>query len=160
MIDSAVAGARPAGLVVRAALDDLQIDHLVLNADGSDRAGVHSAGTRLRLNNPGWTNPMLGPHKPDTCPAAAEVADRLDLLAASRPIHELVTVGGVRPQLDGWPLDTGDECCAGRRTAAVVRPALEEASHSGRCAPPRPGALRAMSVSAAEGRAQSGQIPM
>jgi len=74
MIDSAVAGARPAGLVVRAALDDLQIDHLVLNADGSDRAGVHSAGTRLRLNNPEWMNPMLGPHKLDTCPAAAEVS--------------------------------------------------------------------------------------
>ena len=85
MIDSAVAGAGPAGLAVSAALDDLQIDHLVLNADGSDRAGVPSAGTRLRLNNPGWMNPMLGPHEPDACPAATEVADRLDLLAASGP---------------------------------------------------------------------------
>lgn len=114
MIDSAVAGAWPAGLAVRAALDDLQIDHLVLNADGSDRAGVHSAGTRLRLNNPGWMNPMLAPHKPDTCPTAAEVADGLDLLAASRPIHELVTVGGLRPQLDGWHLDSGRRWCSCR----------------------------------------------
>ena len=64
MIDSAVAGAWPAGLAVSAALDDLQIDHLMLNADGSDRAGVPSARTRLRLNNPGWMNPMLGPHEP------------------------------------------------------------------------------------------------
>lgn len=115
MIDSAVAGAGPAGLAVSAALEDLQIDHLVLNANGSDRAGVPSAGTRLRLNNPGWMNPMLGLHEPDTCPAAAEVVDRLDLLAASRPIHELVTVAGLRPQLDGWLLDTSDGWCAGRR---------------------------------------------
>src|SRR4051812_17104269 len=119
MIDSTVAGTGPAGLAVRAALDDLQIDHLVLNANGSDRAGVRSAGTRLRLNNPGWMNPMLGPHEPDPSPAAAEVVDRLDLLAASRPIHELVTVAGLRPQLDGWLLDNSDEWCAGRRTAAV-----------------------------------------
>ena len=53
MIDSAVAGAGPAGLAVSAALDDLQIDHVVLNADGSDRDGVPGAGTRCGSTTPG-----------------------------------------------------------------------------------------------------------
>ena len=53
MIDSAVAGAWPAGLAVRAALDDLQIDHLVLNADRSDRAGEPALGLACGLTTPG-----------------------------------------------------------------------------------------------------------
>ena len=53
MIDSAVAGAWPAGLAVRAAFDDLQIDHLVLNADRSDRAGEPALGLACGLTTPG-----------------------------------------------------------------------------------------------------------
>ena len=127
-----MAGAGPAGLAVSAALDNLEVDHVVLERERVGQSWRTQRWDSLRLNNPGWMNPMLGPQESDTYLTAAEVVDRLDLLAASRPVHERVTVTGLSPHLDGWLLETSDECCAGRRTAAVVRPALEQASLSGR----------------------------
>ena len=108
MIDCVVAGAGPAGLAVSAALDNLEVDHAVLERERVGQSWRTQRWDSLRLNNPGWMNPMLGPQEPDTYLTATEVVDRLDRLAASRPVHERITVTGLKPHLDGWLLETSD----------------------------------------------------
>ena len=46
MIDCVVAGAGPAGLAVSAALDNLEVDHAVLERERVGHPGVPNAGTR------------------------------------------------------------------------------------------------------------------
>jgi putative flavoprotein involved in K+ transport len=60
----------------------------------------------LRLNNPGWMNPMLGPQPRDTYLTAIEVAERLAALAAHSPLHERTPVVRVVRAGLGWVLHT------------------------------------------------------
>jgi cation diffusion facilitator CzcD-associated flavoprotein CzcO len=66
MIDCVVAGGGPAGLAVSAALDDLHVDHVVLERERVGHSWRTQRWDSLRLNNPGWMNPMLGSQEPDT----------------------------------------------------------------------------------------------
>ena len=66
MIDCVVAGAGPSGLAVSAALSDHDVDHVVLERDRVGQSWRTQRWNSLRLNNPGWMNPMLGPQERDT----------------------------------------------------------------------------------------------
>jgi putative flavoprotein involved in K+ transport len=61
----------------------------------------------LRLNNPGWMNPMLGHQPRDAYLTGKEVVERLDTLAAACPVREGVRVARLAPDGDRWALRTG-----------------------------------------------------
>ena len=62
----------------------------------------------LRLNNPGWMNPMLGKQPPDTYLSASEVVARLASLASVAPVHEHKPVDTVVRRGDAWTVRTAD----------------------------------------------------
>ena len=106
--DCVVVGAGPAGLAVSAALSGRQIDHVVLERDRVGHSWRTQRWDSLRLNNPGWMNPMLGPQPSDSYLSAGDVVTRLDRLAARCPVREQVAVVGVHRRRDRWVLHTSD----------------------------------------------------
>ena len=120
MIDCVVAGAGPSGLAVSAALSDHDVDHVVLERDRVGQSWRTQRWNSLRLNNPGWMNPMLGPQERDTYLTAAEVVERLDRFAAFRPVREQINVAALRPQPGGWLLHTSDGAIRARTVVAAT----------------------------------------
>jgi putative flavoprotein involved in K+ transport len=108
MIDCVVVGAGPAGLAASAALTRRGIGHLVLERDRVGQSWRDQRWDSLRLNNPGWMNPMLGEQPPGTYLTAGEVVDRLERLAAACPVREGVRVARLAPDGPGWILVTSD----------------------------------------------------
>jgi putative flavoprotein involved in K+ transport len=108
MVDCVVVGAGPAGLAASAALTARGVDHLVLERGRIGQSWRAQRWNSLRLNNPGWMNPMLGDQPPASYLPAAEVVERLRLLAAPVPVREHVPVCGLTPDGTGWVLRTGD----------------------------------------------------
>jgi putative flavoprotein involved in K+ transport len=108
MADCAIVGAGPAGLAASGALTACGIDHVVLERGRIGQSWRTQRWESLHLNNPGWMNPMLGEQPPDTYLPAAEVAQRLQLLAASAPVREHVAVTGLTPCGGRWVLRTDD----------------------------------------------------
>jgi putative flavoprotein involved in K+ transport len=120
MFDCVVAGAGPAGLAVSAALSDHDVDHVVLERDRVGQSWRTQRWASMRLNNPGWMNPMLSLQEPDTYLTAAEVVERLDRLAASRPVREQIDVAALRPTLGGWLLHTSEGAIRARTVVVAT----------------------------------------
>ena len=108
VIDCVVVGAGPAGLAVSVALTGRGVDHVVLERGRAGQSWRSQRWDSLRLNNPGWMNPMLGDQPADSYLTRAEVVQRLDDLAASCPVREHVDVVGLESGAGGWILRTGD----------------------------------------------------
>jgi putative flavoprotein involved in K+ transport len=108
VIDCAVVGAGPAGLASSAALTRRGVEHLVLERGRVGQSWREQRWDSLRVNNPGWMNPMLGKQAPDTYLTAGEVVERLDKLAAACPVREGVRVARLAPHGDRWTLLTSD----------------------------------------------------
>lgn len=106
--DCVVVGAGPAGLAASAALTRRGIDHLVLERGRVGQSWRDQRWDSLRLNNPGWMNPMLGEQAPGTYLTAGEVVERLDKLAAACPVREGVRVARLAPDGHRWTLVTND----------------------------------------------------
>ena len=106
MNDCVIVGAGPAGLAASAALTVRGIDHLVLERGRAGHTWRTQRWDSLRLNNPGWMNPMLGDQPPHTYLTAAEVVERLEQLAARAPIREHAAVTALSPRSTGWVLHT------------------------------------------------------
>jgi putative flavoprotein involved in K+ transport len=64
--DCAVVGAGPAGLAASAALTRHGVEHVVLERGRVGQSWREQRWDSLRLNNPGWMNPMLGAQAPGT----------------------------------------------------------------------------------------------
>jgi putative flavoprotein involved in K+ transport len=105
-IDCAVVGAGPAGLAASAALTRRGVEHVVLERGRVGQSWREQRWDSLRLNNPGWMNPMLGEQAPDTYLTAGEVVERLDKLAAACPVREGVQVARLVPDGDRWTVLT------------------------------------------------------
>ena len=75
MIDCAVIGAGPAGLAASAALTQRGVEHLVLERGRVGQSWRDQRWDSLRLNNPGWMNPMLGEQAPGTYLTAGQVVE-------------------------------------------------------------------------------------
>jgi FAD binding domain len=88
VIDCAVVGAGPAGLASSAALTRRGVEHVVLERGRVGQSWREQRWDSLRVNNPGWMNPMLGEQEPDTYLTADEVVERLDKLATACPVRE------------------------------------------------------------------------
>lgn len=112
--DCVVVGAGPAGLAASAALSARHIDHVVLERDQVGHSWRTQRWDSLRLNNPGWMNPMLGPQQSDSYLSARDVVVRLNQLAARCPIREQVRVVAVHRHRDRWVLHTSDGDVASR----------------------------------------------
>ena len=108
-VNSVVIGAGPAGLAAGAALTERGIDHLILERGQVGQTWRTQRWDSLRLNNPGWMNPMLGEQPPATYLAAAEVIGRLTRLASLLPVRVDTAVRSVRPYRDRWVVQADDE---------------------------------------------------
>ena len=108
-VDSVVIGAGPAGLAAGAALTERGIDHLILERGQVGQTWRTQRWDSLRLNNPGWMNPMLGEQPPATYLAASEVVGRLTRLASLLPVRVDTAVRSVRPYRDRWVVQADDE---------------------------------------------------
>ncbi|WP_081923953.1 flavin-containing monooxygenase [Pseudonocardia halophobica] len=108
MADCVVVGAGPAGLAASIALGNRGIDHVVLERGVAGRTWRTQRWDSLRLNNPGWMNPMLGAQPAGSYLTAAQVCRRLELLAARCPVREQVPVTSLMPDGGGWLLRTGE----------------------------------------------------
>lgn len=108
MDDCVVIGAGPAGLAASIALGHRGIDHVVLERGVAGRTWRTQRWDSLRLNNPGWMNPMLGAQPAGSYLTAAQVCRRLEHLAARCPVREQVPVTSLAPDDGGWLLRTGD----------------------------------------------------
>ena len=117
MIDCVVVGGGPAGLAASAALSDRDVEHIVLERARVGQSWRAQRWDSLRLNNPGWMNPMLGPQPRDTHLTASEVVQRLESLAARCPVREFAAVTRMRAGQDRWDLEIGGGVI---RTCAVV----------------------------------------
>ena len=135
-IDCAIVGAGPAGLAASAALRDRRIEHLVLERGRVGESWRSQRWDSLRLNNPGWMNPMLGPQPRATYLDAKEVVARLTGLAASCPVREQVAVVGLVRHRGEWLLQTSDGDVAAR--SVIVAGGAENV-------PRTPGLARALS---------------
>jgi putative flavoprotein involved in K+ transport len=116
-IDCLVLGAGPAGLATSAALVERGIDHAVLERGRAGQTWRTQRWDSLRLNNPGWMNPMLGEQPRDTYLSVAEVVARLGRLASVAPVYEHTPVVTVARRGDTWTVQTAE---AELRTRAVV----------------------------------------
>jgi putative flavoprotein involved in K+ transport len=141
MIDCAVVGAGPAGLAASAALTQRGVEHLVLERGRVGQSWRDQRWDSLRLNNPGWMNPMLGEQAPDTYLTAGEVVERLDRLAAACPVREGARVAQLTADGDRWSLLTSD---GKLRARAVV------VASGGENLPRIPGLARALPVRVAQ----------
>ena len=118
VIDCAVVGAGPAGLAVSAALAVSGVDHVVLERGLAGETWRTQRWNSFRLNTPGWMNQMLGGQARGAFAAGAEVVQRLEGLAAERPVRSGTHVAGLVPNGDGYVLQTSDEVLQAR--AVVV----------------------------------------
>lgn len=107
-IDCLVIGAGPAGLATSAALTAGGVDHVVLERGRPGQTWRTQRWKSLRLNNPGWMNPMLGAQPYDTYLSAGEVVERLTRLAEASPVREDTPVVALSPHGHGWSARTGD----------------------------------------------------
>jgi putative flavoprotein involved in K+ transport len=107
VLDCIVIGAGPAGLATSVALTRHGVEHVVLERGRVGQTWRTQRWDSLRLNNPGWMNPMLGPQPPDTYLSAAEVARRLERLAEHCPVRESVDVTRLRHRRGAWQICTG-----------------------------------------------------
>jgi putative flavoprotein involved in K+ transport len=120
VIDCAVVGAGPAGLAASVALGERGVEHEVLERG---RAGESWRGQRwdsFRLNTPGWMNPLLGEQAPDAYASGAEVVQRLEKLAAERPVRYRAEVTRLAPAGDGYVLHTPDGEVAARTVVVAT----------------------------------------
>jgi putative flavoprotein involved in K+ transport len=108
MIDCVVVGAGPAGLAASAALATLGVDHLLLERDRAGQAWRSQRWDSFRLNTVGWMNELLGEQPRDGYLTGLEVVERLERLAAGRPVREGVAVTRLVPTGDGFALGTDD----------------------------------------------------
>lgn len=88
MIDSVVVGAGPGGLAASAALTDRGVEHVVLERGRVGQTWRDQRWDSLRLNNPGWMNPTLGPQPADTYLTACEVLSRLNTMSGACPVRD------------------------------------------------------------------------
>jgi putative flavoprotein involved in K+ transport len=108
VMDCVVVGAGPAGLAASAALSADGIEHVVLERGRPGESWRTQRWDSFRLNTPGWMNRLLGEQARDAYLTGAEVAQRLEKLAADRPVRFGARVGRLAPDGDGYALDTGD----------------------------------------------------
>jgi putative flavoprotein involved in K+ transport len=108
VVDCVIVGAGPAGLAASGAMTAAGIDHLVLERGRPGQTWRTQRWDSLRLNNPGWMNPMLGEQPPRSYLSRAEVVERLDLLAARCPIRGRTPVTRLTQDGTGWILHTRD----------------------------------------------------
>ena len=108
MTDCVVVGAGPAGLAASVALGERGIQHLVLERDRVAASWRAQRWDSFRLNTPGWMNSLLGGQARDAYATGREVAQRLEELAAGRPVCEGVRVAGLAPRGDGWAVASDD----------------------------------------------------
>jgi putative flavoprotein involved in K+ transport len=110
LIDCAVVGAGPAGLATSAALAARRVDHVVLERGRVGESWRTQRWDTFRLNTPGWMNQLLGEQPRDSYATGVEVVQRLEKLAADRPVREGVPVARLAPAGDGYALrtDSGD----------------------------------------------------
>jgi putative flavoprotein involved in K+ transport len=108
MIDAVVVGAGPAGLAASVALADHGVEHLVLERDRVGATWRAQRWDSFRLNTAGWMNLMLGRQARHAYATGQEVVQRLERLAAGRPVRESVRVARLAPGRDGWALATDD----------------------------------------------------
>jgi putative flavoprotein involved in K+ transport len=106
LIDSAVVGAGPAGLATSAALAARRVDHVVLERGRVGESWRTQRWDTFRLNTPGWMNQLLGEQPRDSYATGVEVVQRLEKLAADRPVREGVPVARLAPAGDGYALRT------------------------------------------------------
>jgi putative flavoprotein involved in K+ transport len=106
LTDCVVVGAGPAGLAASATLVARGVDHVVLERGRAGETWRTQRWNSLRLNNPGWMNPMLQ-HR-DTYLTAAEVVTRLERLASLAPVREHTPVIAVLSHGDAWTIRTTD----------------------------------------------------
>jgi putative flavoprotein involved in K+ transport len=107
-IDCLVIGAGPAGLAASGALVERGVDHVVFERGRAAETWRTQRWDSLRLNNPGWMNPMLGEQPRDTYLSAAEVVARLARLASVAPMREHTPVVAVVRRGDAWTVRTAD----------------------------------------------------
>jgi putative flavoprotein involved in K+ transport len=117
VLDSVIVGAGPAGLAASGALTAARVDHMVLERGQAGQTWRTQRWDSLRLNNPGYMNPMLGEQPPRSYLDAAEVVERLTLLAVNAPICEHMPVTRLVRDGTGWILHTRDGLI---RTRTVV----------------------------------------
>lgn len=108
MFDSVVVGASPSGLASSAALSARGVDRVLRDRGRFGQSWRTQRRDTLRLNSPGWMNPMLGVRARDAYLTAAEVVERLDTLATTSPVHEGARVNLLARDGDGWVLRTGE----------------------------------------------------
>jgi putative flavoprotein involved in K+ transport len=108
LTDCVVVGAGPAGLAASASLVARGVDHVVLERGRAGETWRTQRWDSLRLNNPGWMNPMLGKQPRDTYLTAAEVVTRLERLASLAPVRENTPVIGVLSRGEAWTIRTAD----------------------------------------------------
>ena len=106
LLDCVVVGAGPAGLATSLALTRRNVDHVVLERGRVGHTWRTQRWDSLRLNNPGWMNPMLGAQPLDTYLRGSEVVHRLDRLAAGCPIREAEAVTRLHRHHDIWLVHT------------------------------------------------------
>src|SRR4029453_14179313 len=106
--DCVIVGPGPPGLAASAALVARGIDHVVLERGQAGETWRIQRWDSLRLNNPGWMNPMLGRQPRDTYLSAAEVVARLVRLASVAPVREHTLVVGVVRRGNAWTVRTPD----------------------------------------------------
>jgi putative flavoprotein involved in K+ transport len=107
LIDCAVVGAGPAGLATSAALTARGVEHVVLERGQVGESWRTQRWDSFRLNTPGWMNQLLGEQPRDAYATGVEVVQRLEELAADRPVREGVPVARLAPAGDGYALATG-----------------------------------------------------
>jgi putative flavoprotein involved in K+ transport len=106
--DCIVVGAGPAGLAASVALGERGIEHLVLERDRVAASWRAQRWDSFRLNTAGWMNSMLGGQARDAYATGREVVQRLEQLAAGRPVREGVRVAGLAPRGDRWAVASDD----------------------------------------------------
>lgn len=111
-----VIGAGPAGLAVSGCLAEAGVDHVALERHGVGHAWRRERWDTLTTLTPNWMNglprlPYRGPD-PDGYMTATELADRLDVYAASVavPVVTGVEVSAVRPRGRGHLVETDGGC--------------------------------------------------
>ena len=113
VIDCVVVGAGPAGLAVSVALTGRGVDHVVLERGRAGQSWRSQRWDSLRLNNPGWMNPMLGDQPADTLPDPCRGRP-----AAGRP-RRLLPGPRARRRGPAWSrAPAGGSCVPGTATSA------------------------------------------
>jgi hypothetical protein len=99
---------RLARLAVSAALTDWGIEHLVLERSCAGETWRRQRWDSFRLNTPGWMNQLLGEQSADAYLTGAQVAGRLERLAAAAPSAPAPVVTRLTPDGDGLIVRAGD----------------------------------------------------